>query len=123
RTRSLWFAFGLHWSWNWTMGALLGLPVSGIRDITPDPLLRATDAGPAWLTGGPYGPEGGLAATLALVVSTLFVWKTNMVAASEELKHFTDHENPRDAGTLSLTPPSASAFIETEDAHAATRND
>ena len=123
RTRSLWFALGLHWSWNWTMGALFGLPVSGIRDLTPEPLLRAADHGPAWLTGGAYGPEGGAACTAALLLSTLLVWKTNMVAASEELKHFTDHENPRDAGTLSLTPPGASAFIETEDVHAAPRND
>lgn len=103
RTRSLWFAFGLHWSWNWTMGALLGLPVSGIREITPDPLLRATDAGPAWLTGGAYGPEGGLAATLALILSTVFVWKTNLVSPAEELKPYTDHENPRHPDALSIT--------------------
>lgn len=103
RTRSLWFAFGLHWSWNWTMGALLGLPVSGIRDITPDPILRATDAGPAWLTGGAYGPEGGLAATLAILAATLFIYKTNLAHAAEELKEFTDHENPRHPDALSIT--------------------
>lgn len=103
RTRSLWFASGLHWAWNWTMAALLGLPVSGIRDLTPEPLLRAADRGPAWLTGGAYGPEGGLACTLALVLSTLFVWKTKLISASEELKHFTDHENPREPDALSLT--------------------
>lgn len=103
RTRSLWFAFGLHWTWNWTMGALLGLPVSGIRAITPEPLLRAADSGPAWLTGGSYGPEGGAACTLALLLSTLFVWRTRLVNASE-LKPFTEHENPRATDVPSIAP-------------------
>lgn len=79
RTRSLWFPLGLHWSWNWTMGALLGLPVSGITRIAPAPLLRATDSGPAWLTGGSYGIEGGLACTLALIISTLFIRHTSLM--------------------------------------------
>lgn len=86
RTRSLWFALGLHWSWNWTMGALLGLPVSGITQVAPAPLLRAADLGPAWLTGGHYGLEGGLACTLALVISTLFVARTRLVEEGHKEK-------------------------------------
>ena len=95
RTRSLWFPLGLHWAWNWAMGALLGLPVSGITSLTRAPLLRATDAGPTWLTGGAYGIEGGAACTLALVVSTIFIWKTRLLKADEELKKFTDEEVPK----------------------------
>ncbi|HVF27544.1 MAG TPA: CPBP family intramembrane glutamic endopeptidase [Pyrinomonadaceae bacterium] len=94
RTRSLWFPLGVHWSWNWTMGALLGLPVSGITQIAPDPLLRATDNGPAWLTGGSYGIEGGAACTVALLLSTIFIWRTRLIAATEDLKKYTDGENP-----------------------------
>lgn len=94
RTRNLWFPFGLHFAWNWTMGALLGLPVSGITSITPAPLLRAVESGPAWLTGGSYGPEGGAACTLALIISTLFIWRTHLLAAEPELKRFTDEEIP-----------------------------
>ena len=94
RTRSLWFPLGLHWAWNWTMGALLGLPVSGITSLTRAPLFRAADSGPAWLTGGAYGIEGGAACTIALIISTVFIWKTRLVSASEELKKFTDGENP-----------------------------
>jgi hypothetical protein len=48
------------------MGAVLGLPVSGIDQLTPAPLLRATNMGPDWITGGAYGIEGGTACTLAL---------------------------------------------------------
>jgi membrane protease YdiL (CAAX protease family) len=88
RTRSLWFPLGLHWSWNWAMGSVLGLPVSGITTLAPAPLFRVADAGPAWLTGGAYGPEGGVACTVALLVSILFVWRTRWLSASEEMKAF-----------------------------------
>jgi membrane protease YdiL (CAAX protease family) len=99
RTRSLWFPLGLHWSWNWMMGSVLGLPVSGITSFTEAPLMRATDAGPAWVTGGNYGIEGGVACTLALLVSTAFIWRTRLLDAPADLKSMTDAENPapRDA--------------------------
>lgn len=96
RTRSLWFPLGIHWSWNWMMGAVLGLPVSGIENLTPSPLLRATDTGPAWLTGGAYGIEGGAACTLALIVSLVFIWRTRMVAPTPEMLVLTDQENPKE---------------------------
>jgi membrane protease YdiL (CAAX protease family) len=95
RTRNLWFPLGIHWAWNWTMGAVLGLPVSGIERLTPHPLLRATDLGPAWLTGGSYGLEGGAACTLALLLSTIFIWRTRLISATEEMMRLTDQENPR----------------------------
>ncbi|HEY0006285.1 MAG TPA: type II CAAX endopeptidase family protein [Pyrinomonadaceae bacterium] len=95
RTRSLWLPLGIHWSWNWTMGAVLGLPVSGIERLTPAPLMRAVDAGPAWLTGGAYGIEGGAACTLALILSTLFIWRTRLLSPNEEMKRLTSEENPR----------------------------
>lgn len=94
RTRSLWFPFGLHWGWNWVQGAVLGSPVSGITQITPDPLLRFKDTGPAWMGGGAYGLEGGAACTLALVLSILFVWRTRLVSATLEMRQYTDGEIP-----------------------------
>jgi membrane protease YdiL (CAAX protease family) len=94
RTRSLWFPLGLHFGWNWVQGALLGSPVSGITGITPHPLLRFADAGPAWVGGGAYGIEGGAACTLALVVGTLFTWRTGLLKAAPEMKQYTDGENP-----------------------------
>src|SRR5712692_4402710 len=80
RTRSLWFPLGLHWSWNWTQASLLGLPVSGIERIAPAPLLHAMNAGPDWLTGGAYGIEGGAACTIALLVSTVVIWRWKLIA-------------------------------------------
>jgi membrane protease YdiL (CAAX protease family) len=95
RTRDLWFPLGIHWAWNWTMGAVLGLPVSGIESLTPNPLLRATDLGPAWLTGGSYGIEGGAACTIALIISTLFIWRTQLVSPTEEMLRLTNQENSK----------------------------
>ncbi len=94
RTRSLWFPLGVHWAWNWALGSLFGLPVSGITDLAPHPLLRGTDLGPAWLTGGSYGIEGGLACTITLALSTLFIWRTRLVSADPEMKTLTSQENP-----------------------------
>lgn len=103
KTRSLWFPLGLHFGWNWVQGALLGSPVSGIRGITPHPLLSFADAGPAWIGGGDYGIEGGAACTLALVVVTLFTWRTGLLKADEEMKQYTDGETPNPQ-TARVTP-------------------
>lgn len=83
RTRSLWLPLGLHWSWNWVQASLLGLPVSGIDRIAPAPLLRAVNLGPDWLTGGAYGIEGGAACTLALLVSTVVIWRVKLFAQAD----------------------------------------
>jgi membrane protease YdiL (CAAX protease family) len=94
RTRSLWFPLGIHWAWNWALGSLFGLPVSGVTSLAPHSLLRGADLGPAWLTGGSFGIEGGIACTVALILSTIFIWRTKLVSATEEMKRLTSEENP-----------------------------
>ena len=91
RTRSLWFPLGLHWSWNWALGAFFGLPVSGMT-LVSHPVLQGNDLGPAWLTGGSYGIEGGIAGTIAMIIFTLFTWRTRLVSATPELKKLTSEE-------------------------------
>ena len=93
RTRSLWLPLGLHWAWNWALGWFFGLPVSGLT-VVSHPLLKATDYGPAWLTGGRYGIEGGVACTIAMTLFTLFIWRTPWLKATPELKQLTSEENP-----------------------------
>jgi membrane protease YdiL (CAAX protease family) len=64
----IWTAFGAHLGWN-SLLACLDTPVSGIPfDI---PLLDYNAGSPTWLTGGRFGPEGGLAATIALTLVIL----------------------------------------------------
>ena len=66
----IWTAFGAHLGWN-SLLACLDTPVSGVPfDI---PVLDYNAGNPAWLTGGVFGPEGGLAATLALTAGILIL--------------------------------------------------
>lgn len=102
KTRSLWFAFAVHWSWNWMLAAVMGLPVSGITKITPEPLLRGVDAGPTWLTGGHYGIEGGAACTVALLVSTAVIWFLPFLKPAPEMLALTSQENPVQSETTSI---------------------
>jgi len=55
RTHGLWLGWGFHFAWNASMGALFGLPVSGITDFAS--VVQTRTFGRLWLTGGDYGPE------------------------------------------------------------------
>lgn len=61
----IWTAAGVHLGWN-ALLACLDTPVSGVPFRIP--LLDYRPGGPAWLTGGGFGPEGGLAATVAMTL-------------------------------------------------------
>ena len=95
RTRSLWLPLGLHWAWNWALGWFFGIAVSGTH-LVSYPLLKATDVGPAWLTGGDYGIEGGIAGTIGMLLGTLFIWRapSAWLKATPDLKKLTSEENP-----------------------------
>lgn len=68
RTFSLWFATAVHMGWNWTMATLFDLPVSGLQ-MFDTPLYQPAVGGPAWWSGGMFGPEGGLVGTIGFVVA------------------------------------------------------
>jgi hypothetical protein len=71
-TRSLYAAGAAHFAWNWVMSGALHIAVSGIPSSDPD--YRVVDSGPDWLTGGPWGPEGGLAAVVAMFVVLFYLY-------------------------------------------------
>jgi membrane protease YdiL (CAAX protease family) len=66
RTGSLWFALGMHASFDFGETFLFSVPDSGM--IFPGHLSNATLHGPSWLTGGAPGPEGSVFDFLILVV-------------------------------------------------------
>jgi hypothetical protein len=76
REGGLWGVCALHSVWNWTQGNLYGLEVSG-GDAHTATLINLKEVGPDWLTGGAFGPEGGLAVTIVLVVGCMVVWWVN----------------------------------------------
>ncbi len=69
---SLWGVFSIHAVWNWAQGNLFGFEVSG-GGAPGGTLFNLMEVGPDVITGGPFGPEGGLAVTVVLVVSCLLV--------------------------------------------------
>ncbi|NIR44195.1 MAG: CPBP family intramembrane metalloprotease [Gemmatimonadetes bacterium] len=84
RTRSLWFATGLHWGWNWCQAAIFDLPVSGIEfDV---PLYDAALSGPVSLTGGAFGPEGGLLTAVLAVPFIAWLARTRHLSESAAMK-------------------------------------
>jgi membrane protease YdiL (CAAX protease family) len=62
----IWTAFGAHLGWN-SLLACLDTPVSGVPFNIP--LLDYNPGSHQWLTGGRFGPEGGLAATMSLTLA------------------------------------------------------
>jgi len=73
REGSLWGICALHSVWNWVQGNIFGFEVSG-GSFGGGTLLNLMETGPDWLTGGPFGPEGGLAVTFVLVVGMAFIF-------------------------------------------------
>lgn len=64
---ALWGVFAWHSVWNWAQGNLFGFEVSG-NDLTQASIvLDLAEDGPDWLTGGAFGLEGGIIATVVLV--------------------------------------------------------
>lgn len=81
RTGTLWYATAVHLGWNWAMAGPLDLPVSGIGGYDV-PLYDVAGTGPAWLTGGAFGPEGGVVGTVAVLLGLAVVlWMTRPGAA------------------------------------------
>lgn len=71
-TDSLYAAWAAHFAWNWTMAAALHTAVSGLGLATPN--YRVVDSGPDWLTGGAWGPEGGVAAGLGMFAFLFYMF-------------------------------------------------
>jgi uncharacterized protein len=95
RTRSLWLPTGVHVGWNWTMASLLDLPVSGL-DAFDTPLYTPVIGGPEWVTGGAFGPEGGIAGTIGFGLALAGVLLLPAAGARNER----DDGPPPDPGSL-----------------------
>lgn len=71
-TRNLWLPTALHFSWNYFQGPVFGFPVSGINF----PSFMVLELGPSnhILSGGAFGPEGGLTGTIANLLGIAILW-------------------------------------------------
>jgi membrane protease YdiL (CAAX protease family) len=65
-TGSLGISVGLHFSWNFVMGGILGFPVSGMN--IEYSILRIQQTGADFFTGGAFGPEAGILGLLGMAI-------------------------------------------------------
>ncbi|MFD3156643.1 CPBP family intramembrane glutamic endopeptidase [Haloimpatiens sp. FM7330] len=73
KTKNLWGACGLHAAWNWAQGNIFGFEVSGLK-IQIGSLIHLKLKGADWFTGGAFGPEAGIAATIVLLTGIIIVF-------------------------------------------------
>jgi len=70
-TKNLWFPLALHFSWNFFQGPIFGFEVSGTNT---DTLITQTITGSELLTGGKFGFEGSLLASLLCTACIILFW-------------------------------------------------
>ena len=81
RTGQLWLSIGLHAGWNYFQGGVFGFPVSGLEI---GGLIEQAATGPEVITGGPFGPEGGLISLPAMLLGILMI---RLYARRRPLRH------------------------------------
>jgi len=64
-------AWGAHLGWNAGLAILFDAPVSGYAFHVP--VVEYASGAHAWVDGGAFGPEGGIVATIALVLGIVYL--------------------------------------------------
>ena len=105
KTRGLWLPFGLHLSWNFAQTTVFGFPTSGFG-FAEHRLWAAVQNGPEGITGGAFGPEGGVLATLALLGGTWYILKSKYLSAPDGIVTLDSVED--------VLPPLSPSIAETE---------
>ncbi|MBP6673327.1 MAG: CPBP family intramembrane metalloprotease [Bacteroidetes bacterium] len=100
KTGALWLPIGMHISWNFFQGFVYSYPVSGTSSPNSQ-IGKAIVSGPEWITGGTFGPEGGILATVMLMLCSLMIYKWNWVNSSADLWSYAHWKEQR---MQSLTP-------------------
>ncbi len=70
-SRNLWFPIAIHFSWNFTQSAIFGANVSG--NTISKTLVSSKIEGAEWFTGGQFGPEGSIQATIFCLIATIIL--------------------------------------------------
>lgn len=68
-SRNLWFPIAVHFAWNFTQSGIFGASTSGLS--FGKSLLTTTIEGSELITGGQFGPEGSIQATLFCLAATI----------------------------------------------------
>ena len=72
KSNNLWLSIGYHIMWNYFEGNIFGFQVSG---LSTESLFKLNAPVNNIITGGGFGPEGGLIVTFILIVGFIYVWQ------------------------------------------------
>lgn len=106
RTHAVWLGWGLHFAWVASTVTLFGLPLAG--DISFGSVADARAIGPAWLTGGPYGPAAAAFSILVLIAAIPVLVRVTDDYAWE----YTRPEIVSGGYDVTVAPPAAHAAME-----------
>ena len=84
KTRSLWLPTGLHLGWNWMQASFWGMGVSGYH--VKWSVFSAEAQGADWISGGKFGAEASIFATIVISVVAYLIWKSDKLGVSKELE-------------------------------------
>lgn len=73
-TRHLWLSIGIHIGWNYTLGTVWSIAVSG--HPAKEGLLTGQLSGAEWLTGGAYGLEASVVTLVVLIIATVVLLRS-----------------------------------------------
>jgi len=108
-TGELAIPIGLHITWNLFQGTVFGFPVSG--GAFGDSVIAIQQGGPAFWTGGAFGPEAGLSGILATIAGGILtvLWvrlSRGQVALQASLTEYIPRNAPKES------PPPAPEITE-----------
>jgi uncharacterized protein len=106
RTHALWLGWGMHFAWAAVTALVFGLPVAGVASYSS--LVQTDTDGPAWLTGGVYGPEGALFTAIVFCVAMVVVYR----ATRNYAWNYTHPPIVPGGYPMDVPPPSAHTAME-----------
>ena len=72
KSNNLWLPIGYHITWNYFQGYIFGFQVSG---QSTESLYKLNVPVNNIITGGGFGPEGGLVVTFIIIIGYIYMWK------------------------------------------------
>ena len=94
-TDNLWLASGLHWLWNFAQGCVFGIKVSGMEGMPT--LLTCDMIGSEMLTGGAFGIEGALSATIVYIITIIIFMPKTLKVVREKSTPILNVDNNKEA--------------------------
>lgn len=82
--RNLWFSIGLHLTWNFFQGPVYGFEVSGVKTQS---IIQSSFSGSDYLTGGKFGFEGSLLATLIILIMIFSIHQKYRIETKIDQQH------------------------------------